>query len=178
MKPVLRILWEQRDDKASYTQIQRASSGHSTSAQSLQKHSLPREVVNASSLKVLKARLDGALGSLSWCLINWRLEADNPAHGRRLEPDVFEVPSNLSHSIMEQIKLYLLVADFQESPTLLRTDIPESILGGFSSGYQCSKLKHQHKQLQSWTQTELNQLQLCCIAFLRTDLTISPFLAG
>ena len=29
---------------------------------------LPREVVNAPSLEVFKARLDGALGSLSWCV--------------------------------------------------------------------------------------------------------------
>ena len=28
---------------------------------------LPRETVNAPSLEVLKARLDGALGSLGWC---------------------------------------------------------------------------------------------------------------
>jgi len=38
---------------------------------------LPREVVGAPSLEVLKARLDGALGSLSW----W----GNRAHGRGLE---------------------------------------------------------------------------------------------
>ena len=30
---------------------------------------LPREAVDALSLEVFKARLDGALGSLSWCLI-------------------------------------------------------------------------------------------------------------
>jgi len=29
-------------------------------------HRLPREAVGAPSLEVLKARLDGALGSLSW----------------------------------------------------------------------------------------------------------------
>ena len=29
-------------------------------------HRLPREVVNATSLEVFMARLDGALGSLSW----------------------------------------------------------------------------------------------------------------
>ena len=29
-------------------------------------HRLPREVVDAPSLKVFKARLDGALGSLAW----------------------------------------------------------------------------------------------------------------
>jgi len=29
-------------------------------------HRLPREAVNVTSMKVLKARLDGALGSLSW----------------------------------------------------------------------------------------------------------------
>jgi len=32
-------------------------------------HRLPREVVDVPSLEVFKARLDGALGSLSWCLI-------------------------------------------------------------------------------------------------------------
>jgi len=39
---------------------------------------LPREAVDASSLQVLKARLDGALGSLSW----W---ATSPCQG--LEPN-------------------------------------------------------------------------------------------
>jgi len=30
-------------------------------------HRLPREAVGAPSLEAFKARLDGALGSLSWC---------------------------------------------------------------------------------------------------------------
>jgi len=38
---------------------------------------LPRKAVDAPSLEVLKARLDGAEGSLSW----W----GEPAHGRGLE---------------------------------------------------------------------------------------------
>ena len=36
--------------------------------------SLPREVVDAPSLEVFKARLDGALGSLGWYSM-WRLVA-------------------------------------------------------------------------------------------------------
>ena len=39
---------------------------------------LPREAVDASSLEGLKARLDGALSSLSW----W---GNSPAHGTGLE---------------------------------------------------------------------------------------------
>jgi len=35
---------------------------------------LPREFVDASSLEVFKARLDGALGSLDWYYM-WRLVA-------------------------------------------------------------------------------------------------------
>jgi len=38
-------------------------------------HGLPREAVGATSLEALKARLDGALGSLSW----WG--ANNPWQG-------------------------------------------------------------------------------------------------
>ena len=40
---------------------------------------LPKAAVDAPSLEGLKARLDGALGSLSW----W----GQPAHGRGLELD-------------------------------------------------------------------------------------------
>ena len=36
-------------------------------------HSLPREAVDASSLEVLKARLNQALGSLSWW-VAWGLK--------------------------------------------------------------------------------------------------------
>jgi len=42
-------------------------------------HRSPREAVGAPSVEVLKARLDGALGSLSW----W----GQPAHGRGWELD-------------------------------------------------------------------------------------------
>ena len=47
---------------------------------------LPREVVDALSLEVFKARLDGALGSLGWyemwrlmvLSVVWRLELHDP----------------------------------------------------------------------------------------------------
>jgi len=48
------------------------------------KNRLPREAVDAPSLGVFKARLDGALGSLFWYYI-WRLAALHAA--RRLEVD-------------------------------------------------------------------------------------------
>ena len=51
---------------------------------------LPREAVDAPSLEVLKARLDGTLGSLSW----W-VAALLMAMG--WDCMVFKVPSNLSH---------------------------------------------------------------------------------
>ena len=50
----------------------------------IQQHRLHRKVVNALSLEVFKARLDGVLGSLSWCLI-WQLATLHVAEG--LEPD-------------------------------------------------------------------------------------------
>ena len=49
-------------------------------------HRLPRKVVSASCLEVLKARLDGVLGSLVWQKgWNWI---------------IFKVPSNLSRSMI------------------------------------------------------------------------------
>ena len=48
---------------------------------------LPRESVGASSLEVLGAGLDGAMGSLSW----WG--------GRGWGRVIFKVPSSLSHSM-------------------------------------------------------------------------------
>ncbi|GAB0181562.1 triadin [Grus japonensis] len=52
---------------------------------------LPREVVDAPSLEVFKARLDGALGNL----VQWRVSL--PAAGV-LELGIFEFPSNPNHS--------------------------------------------------------------------------------
>ena len=40
----------------------------------------------------LQARWDGALGSVGW--------GGSPAHGRGLEHDGIEAPSNLSHSMV------------------------------------------------------------------------------
>jgi len=45
---------------------------------------LPKAAVDAPSLEALKARLDGALGSLSW----W----GQPAHGRGLELEALYGP--------------------------------------------------------------------------------------
>jgi len=53
---------------------------------------LPREAVGAPSLEMLKARLDGAQGSLS-C---WR----HTAHGRGWSWRGFEVPSNPNYSMI------------------------------------------------------------------------------
>jgi len=58
---------------------------------------LPGEAVDAPSLEVCKARLDGALGSLVWYQI-WRLETLPVAGG--LERDDPWVPSNPSHSMI------------------------------------------------------------------------------
>jgi len=46
-------------------------------------HRLSREAVDASSLEVFKARLDGALGSLGW-YETWRLAALPAAWGLEL----------------------------------------------------------------------------------------------
>ena len=56
-------------------------------------HRLPRETVDAPSLEVHKARLDGALGSLSW----WG--AALPMAGSWGWVG-FRVPSNPSHSVI------------------------------------------------------------------------------
>ena len=45
---------------------------------------LPREAVDALSLEVFKAKLDGALGSLVWYEI-WRLVALHVARGLELD---------------------------------------------------------------------------------------------
>ena len=55
---------------------------------------LCRDAVGAPSLEVLKSRLDGALGSLSW----W-VAALSVAEGF-WNWLVFKVPSNLSHSMI------------------------------------------------------------------------------
>jgi len=55
---------------------------------------VPRETVGAPSLQVLKARLDGALGSLS-C---W----GQPALGGGWNWMGFKVPLNLSHAMIER----------------------------------------------------------------------------
>jgi len=48
-------------------------------------HRLPREVVSAPSLEVFKARMDGALGSLSYGLIYWLA---TPSEAEGLEADI------------------------------------------------------------------------------------------
>ena len=53
-------------------------------------HRLPREVVDASSLQVFKAGLDGSLSSLIWWV------AALPVAGG-WNYMIFKVPSNLSH---------------------------------------------------------------------------------
>lgn len=51
-------------------------------AQRVVRQGLPRESVDAPSLQVLKARLDGTLANLSWWVVRWLmaegLELDNP----------------------------------------------------------------------------------------------------
>jgi len=69
---------------------------------------LPRETVDAPSLEVFKARLDGALGSLVQYQI-WRLVALPVAGGWNLV--IPEVPSNLSHSMIPNLtkqNIYIL----------------------------------------------------------------------
>jgi len=56
-------------------------------------HRLPREAVDAPSLEVFKARLDGALSSLVW----WKMSL--PMAGR-LKLYEFKVPSNPNPSMM------------------------------------------------------------------------------
>lgn len=53
-------------------------------------HRLPREAVDAPSLEVLKARLDGALGNLVW----W--EVSLPMAGG-WNQGIFKIPSNPNH---------------------------------------------------------------------------------
>jgi len=60
-------------------------------------HRLPKEAVDAPSLKVFEARLDGALGSLSWGL----------ATPRSWNWVDFKIPSNPSHSVVKLILLHL-----------------------------------------------------------------------
>ena len=57
-----------------------------------------REVVDAPSLEVFKARLDGALGSLGWYEM-WRLVA-LPVVGWGWSFIILEVPSNPRHSVI------------------------------------------------------------------------------
>ena len=54
---------------------------------------LPREDVGASSLEVFKARLDGALGSVSW----WGAALPMAGGWNWV---TFKVPSSLSHSMI------------------------------------------------------------------------------
>jgi len=56
-------------------------------------HRLPREAVDAPSLAVFKARLDGALSNLVW----WKVSL--PMAGG-LERGVCKVPSNPNHSVI------------------------------------------------------------------------------
>ena len=58
---------------------------------------LPRKAVDAPSLEVLKARLDGALGSLGWYEMG-RLVALPVVGG--WSSMILEVPSNPSHSLI------------------------------------------------------------------------------
>ena len=58
---------------------------------------LPREVADAPSLEVFKARLDGALGSLAKYYM-WRLVALHAAGGWSFM--MLEVPSNPGHSVI------------------------------------------------------------------------------
>jgi len=53
---------------------------------------LPREAVDAPSLEVFKAKLDGDLGSLSW----WRAAVPMDGSGNWMG---FKSPSNPSHSV-------------------------------------------------------------------------------
>ena len=55
-------------------------------------HRLPREAVDAPSLEVFKARLDGALGSLVW----WEVSLPMAGGWHWV---VFKVPSNPNHSV-------------------------------------------------------------------------------
>ena len=56
-------------------------------------HRLPREAVDAPSLEVSKARLDGALGSLGWWEVSLPMAGGWNWVG-------FKASSNLSHSMM------------------------------------------------------------------------------
>lgn len=58
---------------------------------------LPKDVVDTHTLEVLKTRLDGALGSLSW----W----GQPVHGRGWNSVGFEITSNLSQSFYDSMIL-------------------------------------------------------------------------
>ena len=53
--------------------------------------------VGASSLEVLKAMLDGAMGSLIWCLTWWLATLPMAGGWKQM---FFEVPSNPSHSMV------------------------------------------------------------------------------
>ena len=54
-------------------------------------HRLPREAVDAPSLEVFKARLDGALGSLGWWEVSLSMAGGWNWVG-------FKVPANTNHS--------------------------------------------------------------------------------
>jgi len=49
-------------------------------------HRLPREAVDAPSLEVLKARLDGALGSLGWWEVSLPMAGGGTGWALRLLP--------------------------------------------------------------------------------------------
>jgi len=55
-------------------------------------HRLPREAVDAPSVAVFKARLDGALSNLVWWKVSLLMAGG-------LEPDDLKVPSNPYHSM-------------------------------------------------------------------------------
>ena len=56
-------------------------------------YNLPRDVVEASSLEMFKARLDGALGSLVWWIAVLPMAVDWSCM-------IFKVPFNPSHSVI------------------------------------------------------------------------------
>ena len=58
-------------------------------------HRLPREAVDAPSLGVFKARLDGALGNLGWWEVSLPMAGEWNWMG-------FKVPSNTKHSVILQ----------------------------------------------------------------------------
>jgi len=63
-------------------------------------HRLPREAVDAPSLAVFKARLDGALSNLVW----WKVSP--PMAGGLM---IFKVPSNPNHSMILCFYDYMII---------------------------------------------------------------------